>query len=102
MGKGKGAFEYWACRVPAGRVVMEITGGGIREEIARQALKLAQVKFAVGTEFISTSTPPRLGNIVSHDLAKPAEAQSNVDVLPLSTPLEQSASTKREGEVESK
>lgn len=36
MGKGKGGFEYWACRVPVGRVVFEVGGGGIREEIARQ------------------------------------------------------------------
>lgn len=36
MGKGKGSFEFWACRVPAGRVLMEIGGGGIREEIAKQ------------------------------------------------------------------
>jgi ribosomal protein L16 len=36
MGKGKGSFEYWACRVPFGRVVFEIGGGGIREEIAKQ------------------------------------------------------------------
>jgi ribosomal protein L16 len=36
MGKGKGSFEYWACRVPLGRVVFEIGGGNIREEIAKQ------------------------------------------------------------------
>jgi ribosomal protein L16 len=36
MGKGKGSFEYWACRVPLGRVVFEVGGGGIREEIAKQ------------------------------------------------------------------
>lgn len=36
MGKGKGAFEYWACRVPHGKVVFEVGGGGIREEIAKE------------------------------------------------------------------
>lgn len=35
MGKGKGSFEFWACRVPMGRVILEIGGGGIREEIAK-------------------------------------------------------------------
>lgn len=90
MGKGKGSFEYWACRVPAGRVVMEVAGGGIREEIARQALKLAQVKFAVGTEFVNKATPPRLGNIVSPELTKPPEAQSSVDAIPTMNPVEQS------------
>jgi ribosomal protein L16 len=91
MGKGKGSFEYWACRVPAGRVVFEISGGGIREEIAKQALKLAQVKIPVPTEFITVATPPRLGSIVSHDLVKPVEAQKTVLVnMPL-TPIQQVA-----------
>ncbi len=36
MGKGKGSFEYWAARVRMGKVVFEIGGGGIREEIAKQ------------------------------------------------------------------
>lgn len=36
MGKGKGAFEFWAVWVPVGRVIFEIGGGGIREEIAKQ------------------------------------------------------------------
>lgn len=36
MGKGKGAFDHWACRVPVGRVVFEVGGGGIREEIAKE------------------------------------------------------------------
>lgn len=98
MGKGKGAFEYWACRVPAGRVIMEVTGGGIREEIARQALKLAQVKFAVGTEFITKASPPRLGNIVSHDLVKPPEARADVAVHPVPSPLEQSVASSSSSE----
>ncbi|KAL7420818.1 39S ribosomal protein L16, mitochondrial [Cryptotrichosporon argae] len=76
MGKGKGGFEYWACRVPAGRVVFEIAGSGIREEIARQALKLAQVKLSVPSEFITTSSPPRLGHIASHALVPPPAARS--------------------------
>ncbi|CAE6479491.1 unnamed protein product [Rhizoctonia solani] len=62
MGKGKGSFEYWACRVPTGRVVFEI-GGGIREEIARDALRLAATKLPVLTDFISRSAGPKLGSI---------------------------------------
>lgn len=45
MGKGKGSFEYWACRVPVGRVVFEVGGGGIREEIARQGEYLFSLVF---------------------------------------------------------
>lgn len=35
MGKGKGSFEYWSCRVKPGKVIMEVGGGDIREEIAK-------------------------------------------------------------------
>ena len=35
MGKGKGTFEFWATRVGIGRVVFEIGGVPIREELAR-------------------------------------------------------------------
>ncbi|KAF8595950.1 mitochondrial ribosomal protein L16 [Ceratobasidium sp. AG-I] len=62
MGKGKGSFEYWACRVPTGKVVFEI-GGGIREEIARDALRLAATKLPVLTDFISRSAGPKLGTL---------------------------------------
>lgn len=64
MGKGKGGFEYWACRVPVGRVVFEVGGGGLREEIAKEALRLASAKLPVLTEFITTSSAPRLGNLL--------------------------------------
>jgi len=40
MGKGKGSFEFWAARVRMGKVVFEIGGGGIREEIAKQGKSL--------------------------------------------------------------
>jgi hypothetical protein len=49
MGKGKGSFEYWACRVPLGRVVFEVGGGGIREEIAKQGMS-ERVGFGVGVD----------------------------------------------------
>lgn len=90
MGKGKGTFEFWACRVPAGRVVMEIAGGGIREEIAKQALKLAQVKMPVPSEFISAGAPPRLGAITDHSLSKPEAAQKNTLPFPHPSPEVQS------------
>ena len=35
MGKGKGTFEYWACRAPVGKVIFEIGGGGIAEQVAK-------------------------------------------------------------------
>ncbi len=39
------------------------------------ALKMAQDKLPVKTEFISAKTPPRLGDICSSTLTAPVEAQ---------------------------
>ncbi|KAF9444376.1 ribosomal protein L16 [Macrolepiota fuliginosa MF-IS2] len=67
MGKGKGTFEYWATRVPIGRVLFEIGGGvPIREELAREVLRQASDKLPTQMEFISRSSPPRLGNLLIH------------------------------------
>ncbi|KAG6853011.1 hypothetical protein C0991_007494 [Blastosporella zonata] len=71
MGKGKGTFEFWATRVPTGRVIFEIGGAPIREELAREALRQASDKLPTIMEFIDRSTPPRLGNLVLHP-PKPA------------------------------
>lgn len=94
MGKGKGTFEYWACRVPAGRVIFEVAGGNIREEIARQALKLAQVKMPVATEFINAKAPPRLGDIASHELGQAKQGLKTVKVQPPTTPLAQAVAAR--------
>lgn len=40
MGKGKGAFDHWACRVPTGKVLFEIKGD-IHDRVAREALRKA-------------------------------------------------------------
>ncbi|KAF8637002.1 hypothetical protein AX17_003115 [Amanita inopinata Kibby_2008] len=66
MGKGKGTFEYWATRVPTGRVIFEIGGVPIREELARDIMRQAAAKLPTKMEFITRSTPPRLGNLVLH------------------------------------
>lgn len=66
MGKGKGGFEYWACWVPTGRVLFELQSpkdAPIDKEIAKGILKLAQRKLPVTTDVITTSTPPRIGNL---------------------------------------
>ncbi|KAI6127936.1 hypothetical protein EDD16DRAFT_1551080 [Pisolithus croceorrhizus] len=36
IGNGKGTFEFWAARVPTGRVISEIGGTPIREEFSRE------------------------------------------------------------------
>lgn len=50
MGKGKGAPEYWACRVKPGRILFEIDG--VSQEIAEEALRLGAAKLPIRTRFI--------------------------------------------------
>ena len=50
MGIGKGATEYWVAVVKPGRVMFEIAG--IREEVAREALRLAAHKLPIKTKFL--------------------------------------------------
>ncbi|MFN4010780.1 50S ribosomal protein L16 [Pannonibacter carbonis] len=50
MGKGKGAPDYWACRVKPGRVMFEIDG--VPEDIAREAMRLGAAKLPIKCRFI--------------------------------------------------
>ena len=50
MGSGKGAPEYWVAVVKAQKVMFEI--GGVSEEAAREALRLAQHKLPIKTKII--------------------------------------------------
>ncbi len=50
MGSGKGAPEGWVAVVQKGRVMFEI--GGVSEEIAREAFRLASHKLPVKCKFI--------------------------------------------------
>jgi len=52
MGKGKGNVEYWVAVVKPGRIMFEV-GGGLSEEIALHALRLAQYKFGIKTKIVS-------------------------------------------------
>ncbi len=51
MGKGKGAVEYWAAVVRPGRIMFEI-GGGLPEDVAKEALRLAQYKLPIRTKIV--------------------------------------------------
>ncbi|KAG6849895.1 hypothetical protein H0H93_003909 [Arthromyces matolae] len=79
MGKGKGTFEYWATRVPTGRVIFEIGGVPIREELAREALRQASDKLPTAMEFINRNTPPRLGRLVLHPPKPPKDVAPEID-----------------------
>ena len=49
MGKGKGAPEYWVAVVKPGTILFE--AGGVRKELAREALRLAEQKLPIKTKF---------------------------------------------------
>ena len=54
MGSGKGSPEYWVAVVKPGRVMFEI--GGVSEEVAREALRLAANKLPVKCKFVMKET----------------------------------------------
>lgn len=50
MGSGKGSPEYWVAVVKPGRVMFEMDG--VREEVAREAMRLAGHKLPIKTKFV--------------------------------------------------
>ena len=50
MGSGKGAPEQWVAVVKPGRVMFEI--GGVSEDLAREAMRLAAYKLPVKCKFV--------------------------------------------------
>ncbi len=50
MGSGKGAPEYWVAVVKPGRILFEM--GGVSEEVAREAMRLASMKLPIRTKFV--------------------------------------------------
>ncbi len=50
MGSGKGAPEYWVAVVKPGRILFEM--GGVSEEEAREAMRLAAHKLPIKTKFV--------------------------------------------------
>ena len=50
MGKGKGANEYWACRIKPGRIMFEVDGVNIDD--ARRAMTLAAAKLPIKCKFV--------------------------------------------------
>jgi len=51
MGSGKGNVDHWVAVIKPGRVLFEM--GGVDEEVARQALRLASHKLPIRTQFIA-------------------------------------------------
>lgn len=51
MGKGKGDPEFWVDVVRRGRIIYELEG--VSEEVAKEAMQLAQRKFSIRTRFVT-------------------------------------------------
>ena len=50
MGSGKGSPDNWVAVVKEGKVMFEV--GGVSEEIAREALRLAMHKLPIKCKFV--------------------------------------------------
>ena len=51
MGSGKGSVEWWIANIKPGRVMFELAG--VEEEVAREALRLAQHKLPMKSRILS-------------------------------------------------
>lgn len=54
MGGGKGAPDHWVAVVKPGRILFEL--GGVGEEVAKAAMRLASYKLPIGTKFVLRET----------------------------------------------
>lgn len=50
MGKGKGPPEFWVAVVRRGRMLFEVAG--VRDDLAREAMRLAAHKLPIQTRFV--------------------------------------------------
>jgi large subunit ribosomal protein L16 len=51
MGSGKGAVDHWVAVIKPGRIIFEI--GGVSEEVAKEAVRLAIHKLPIKCRFIT-------------------------------------------------
>lgn len=65
MGSGKGAPDHWVAVVKPGRILFEI--GGVREDVAKEALRLAAFKLPIPTRFMAKA-------VTAEEEAKPEES----------------------------
>jgi len=54
MGSGKGALDHWVAVVKPGKMLFEISG--VREDLAREAMRLASNKLPIETKFVVRET----------------------------------------------
>jgi large subunit ribosomal protein L16 len=54
MGSGKGSLDHWVAVVKPGRMLFEISG--VKEDLAREAMRLASNKLPIETKFVVRET----------------------------------------------
>jgi len=59
MGSGKGPPDHWVAVVKPGRTLFEM--GGVSEEVAREAMRLASHKLPIATRFVPRETGIAIG-----------------------------------------
>lgn len=79
MGSGKGAPEGWVAVVKPGRVLFEMSGPA--EDVAREAMRLAQHKLPIATRFITReeSDAERAALTASEEVGRIAAAEARED-----------------------
>jgi large subunit ribosomal protein L16 len=58
MGSGKGAVDHWVAVVKSGRMIFEMSG--VREDVAKEALRLASHKLPIETRFVVRTGEPAI------------------------------------------
>ncbi|KAG7664702.1 mrpl16 [[Candida] subhashii] len=81
MGKGKGSFDHWACRVPTGKVLFEIKGD-IHDKIAREALRKAAAKLPGLFEIIDEKSKIRVSPTCLIDKPEPINYEEKFNENP--------------------
>ncbi|MCD7713053.1 MAG: 50S ribosomal protein L16 [Firmicutes bacterium] len=71
MGNGKGSPEYWVAVVKPGRIMFEM--GGVSEEVAREAMRLASHKLPIKCKFITKADAA--DDAAASEEAKEADAE---------------------------
>src|SRR5260221_4648727 len=54
MGSGKGAPEFWGCKIKPGRILFQVDGGSC--ETAEEGMRLAAGKLPISTRFVARLT----------------------------------------------
>src|SRR4030088_1270098 len=54
MGSGKGAPDFWVCKIKPGRILFEVDG--VPRDVAEEAMRLAAGKLPIATRFVARLT----------------------------------------------